>query len=257
MAPILTLMSLSIELVHKIVFHVARRADLAVLRLTSQMMNTISNPYYFATAPIFPDWDEDSKSDPPFPNEIEYDVRNFANIINRRKAEDIEWFPKVDFRGVLFAQLETLALGQIMFSDDHHFKWIIDHATTLQEIYFDHCSVLYQSGASQELDDWLDDEGYPKIGRQGEHWGHGYSELPEDDAEKVLIFESYAFRWLEAFTLFSASLPRLRIFRFGTSSQWKFDQPNRRDDGEPGHPIMPWEGERDIKNELFRERYLI
>lgn len=71
-------MSLSIELVHKIFFHVARRADLAVLRLTSQMMNTISTPYYFATVPIFPDWDEDSKPDP-----------QFRQYYQHRKAEDI------------------------------------------------------------------------------------------------------------------------------------------------------------------------
>ncbi|KAL5388127.1 hypothetical protein DPSP01_003117 [Paraphaeosphaeria sporulosa] len=167
------------------------------------------------------------------------------------------WFPKVDFCNVHFAQLQSLALGQFVFCDDRHFKWIVDHSETLQELYFDHCSIIYQSGASLGRNQWLDEQGYPKIGGEDEFWAHDYSILPRPDEEHVLTLESYAVRWSDAFELFSKTLTRLRTFRFGTSSQWNFDTPNRHDDGCPGHPIMPWEAERDLKTELFEERYLV
>ncbi|OAG01549.1 uncharacterized protein CC84DRAFT_1262603 [Paraphaeosphaeria sporulosa] len=430
------LSSLPIELIDKIVLHVPQRSDLATLRLTSQMLNAISTPYYFATVPIFPDWDEDSAIDGlPFPNQVEYHPRYFASILDSEKlkklvrkveiylcnpdcdhhphaclhrgwmpkpvmsAEWVElyerlpelprlesvslvfdrhgggddldddmilhgydfrsseladllsmlekrikdlsvrhiqldrrsyghghdhgmkisfpilvglralrlsfvheqprgesgtvykstdcheqwshftsgwlepaktlrhltlysdiptgWFPKVDFCNVHFAQLQSLALGQFVFCDDRHFKWIVDHSETLQELYFDHCSIIYQSGASLGRNQWLDEQGYPKIGGEDEFWAHDYSILPRPDEEHVLTLESYAVRWSDAFELFSKTLTRLRTFRFGTSSQWNFDTPNRHDDGCPGHPIMPWEAERDLKTELFEERYLV
>ncbi|KAF2442926.1 hypothetical protein P171DRAFT_474243 [Karstenula rhodostoma CBS 690.94] len=426
-----SLMSLPIELINKIVFHIPQRSDLAALRLTSQTLNTISTPYYFSTVPLYPDWDEDSVSGGlPFPNSIEYDVRYFANILDsdnlkklvrkvviylcnpdcdhhphdclyegwmpkpemseewiqlyerlselpklesislvfdrhgggfemdddmilhdyhfrsaelaqllhmlKTRIKDLSvrhiqldresydqdhgsiiastleglralrlsfvheqqrgesgtvykvtdcheewasfpsgwlepaknlrhltlysdlptgWFPKVDLCSVHFAQLESLALGQFVFSDDRHFKWIVDHSATLQELYFDHCSILYQSGASQERNRWLDDEGYPKINLDDSV--HGYSSLPGNGEEHILTLESYTIRWSDAFALFSRSLTSLRTFHFGTSSQWQFRTPNRRDDASAGHPIMPWEGERDLKNELFKERYLV
>jgi hypothetical protein len=161
----------------------------------------------------------------------------------------------VDFRNVHFAHLETLALGQFVFSDDRHFEWIAAHAETLQELYLDHCSILYQGGASLPRDFWLDDEGYPTMDPDEAAWGT--SSMPSPSGHHYLTLESYAIRWYDAFALFSRSLTHLRVFRFGSSSQWNFKTLNRRDDFVAGHPIMPWEGERDLKNELFRERYLV
>ncbi|KAL5419574.1 hypothetical protein PMIN06_002388 [Paraphaeosphaeria minitans] len=155
------------------------------------------------------------------------------------------WFPKVNFCGVHFAQLVSLALGQFVFSDDRHFNWIFDHAETLQELYFDHCSTLYQSGASQERIHWLDEQGYPKIGDEDEFWDHSYSTRPRPGEKHILTLESYAVRWSDAFEPFSKTFTRLRTFRFGTSSQWNFDTPKMRDDGRLGHPIMLWEAERE------------
>jgi hypothetical protein len=86
MAPF-QLMSLPVELINKIVFHVPRRSDLATLRLASQTLNTISTPYYFATVPIYPDWDKETMPKPPFPNAIEYSVLYFENILDSDKLK--------------------------------------------------------------------------------------------------------------------------------------------------------------------------
>lgn len=134
---------------------------------------------------------------------------------------------------------------------------MVDHAETLQELYFDHCSILYQSGARLKREQWLDKHGYPKIGGENESWNFGYSTLPQPGEDHILTLESYPIRWYDAFDLFRKHLTHLRTFRFGTSLQWKFDTPNRRDDSGAGHPIMPWEAERDLKNQLFEERYIV
>jgi hypothetical protein len=81
------LLSLPIELINRIVFYVPRRSDLATLRLTSQTLNTISTPYYFATVPIYPDWEEETAPDSPFPNAIEYTIQYFANILDSDKLK--------------------------------------------------------------------------------------------------------------------------------------------------------------------------
>lgn len=160
----------------------------------------------------------------------------------------VGWFPKVDLRSVHFTQLETLSLGHFVFSHDHQIDWILGHASTLQELYLDQCSILYQHGFGKRRNECVDGEGYPATKPPV------YS-LDYDKAS--LYLGSYATRWCDVFSLFSTSLHRLRTFRFGTSSQWDFDTENRYDDAGPGMPVMPWEGERDLEQQLFEKRYLV
>ena len=165
----------------------------------------------------------------------------------------VGWYPKLDLRSVHFAQLETLALGQFVFSNDLPFEWIMKHSETLQELYLDHCSILYQSGAGYLQHEWLDEEGY----QIAEPITPRYSHLQDQPSDQKLSFGTYTKRWHEIFNHFSTTLIRLHTFRFGSSVQWKFDVVNRYDDGSPGMPVMPWEGEKDLENEIFPERYLI
>ena len=149
-------------------------------------------------------------------------------------------------------QLKTLALGQFVFSHDDQFNFIANHAATLKELYLDRCSILYQYGFGEPHDAWLDKEGYPITVPEP-----GYSSLWNGDEDLILSVGTYATRWHDIFDLFSTSLPHLHIFRFGNSPQWKFGQENRYDDAAEGMPIMPWEAEQDLPNELFQKRYLV
>ena len=164
----------------------------------------------------------------------------------------VGWFPKLDLRCVHFARLETLALGQFIFSNELPFEWITSHSETLRELYLDHCSILYQYGAGRHRDEWLDDEGYPITDPTP-----GYSFLGDCPDDNIVSFGSYSKRWHEVFNHFSSALGRLCTFRFGTSARWKFDVVNRYDDASPGMPVVPWEVERDLLNGIFSERYLI
>ncbi|KAF1980235.1 hypothetical protein BU23DRAFT_4966 [Bimuria novae-zelandiae CBS 107.79] len=160
----------------------------------------------------------------------------------------LDGFLNLIYASVHFAQLKTLALGQFIFSHDHQFEWIISHAETLQELYLDHCSILYQYGAGQRRDEWLDKEGYPITDPNPGISGQG---------NQILTFGSYATRWHDIFGLFSVSLSHLHTFRFGTSPQWKFDVSSRYDDGSSGMPVIPWKAECDLTYELFQERYVM
>ena len=82
-------MSLPVELVTKIVSHVSLRQSLAALRLTNHTLNTISTPFYFSTVPLYPEWDEEEKPDPPFPNHIDYDARYFKSILDSENLKKL------------------------------------------------------------------------------------------------------------------------------------------------------------------------
>ena len=161
------------------------------------------------------------------------------------------FFPKLDLRNIRLSNLRTLALGQYIISHDWQIDWIVSHSTTLHELYLDHCSILYQIGHADP--DWLDEEGYPKHNNNNSSL---YFERDDDDAYNQMSFISYPTRWHDIFRRFADSLPHLRAFRFGSSAQWNFDTENRFDDAGPGLPVVPWEAETEIKNEIFRERYL-
>ncbi|KAF2870040.1 hypothetical protein BDV95DRAFT_608063 [Massariosphaeria phaeospora] len=182
------------------------------------------------------------------------------------------FFPKLELRDIHFPQLRTLALGQYVISHDWQVDWIISHHATLYELYLDHCSILFQIGHSSKAG--LNEEGYfhddKKSACTSTHDGlwqesvwysldptdDGWSQSTKEEIYNAVTFASFGTRWHDVFDRFSRSLPRLRTFRFGSSDQWKFDTDNRFEDSEPGLPIMPWESESYIKNEMFEARYL-
>jgi hypothetical protein len=178
----------------------------------------------------------------------------------------VGWFPKLDLRSVHFNSLQSLTLGQFIFSHDWQFDWIVSHGPTLRALYLDHCSILHQIGYAHT--NGLDSEGYFAYDETMD-WPRSPAVDPAHDAEWP-IFVNYEIRWHEVFDRFSRELPELHTFKFGTSRSWVFfsereydkdeempDLPceNRYDDG-GGMPIMPWESETDMKNEIFAARYL-
>jgi hypothetical protein len=172
------------------------------------------------------------------------------------------WFPKLDLRNVHFVNLESLALGQFVFQHERQFDWIISHQASLRAFYLDHCSILYQIGHSSDRKDWLDAEGYPTYeGYYNWPESHGPESSMYEDTnttfEEALTFVSCPTRWHDVFDRFLHSLPKLHTFRFGSSEQWKWGTPNRRDDFSAGMPIMPWKAETTMKNELFEDRYMV
>lgn len=166
----------------------------------------------------------------------------------------VGWFPKLDLRGIHFPKLETLSLGHFIFSHDWQFDWIASHSATLRELCMDHCSILYQIGyetGHPNNPTLLDDEGYP-MEVQGQ-FGHSL-----DSDGGTFRFVSYRTRWNEVFSRISRELRKLETFRFGISPQWDFHPGDRRDSYHgPGMPIMPWESEMDIKNDMFDARYVV
>jgi hypothetical protein len=176
----------------------------------------------------------------------------------------VGWFPKLDLREVHLATLETLALGQFVFSHDSQLEWILSHQASLRELYLDHCSILRQRAFA--IHDWLDEDGFPRFNhpslRYNDNYdGWGDSLDPEyDDIQGVtrcMRIISYDSRWHQFFHRFAESLPHLREFRFGTSTGWDFntESPYPHDGG--GLPLMPWEQETEITNQIFQERYLV
>jgi len=176
----------------------------------------------------------------------------------------VGWFPKLDLREVHFDHLKTLALGHFIFAYDWQFDWIVSHRSTLTELYLDQCSILYQIGHAKP-ENWFDKDGFPYVDDDDDSWWSlERSDRVEDTVEETgnrfhlaPTFTSYQTRWHDVFDLFTRQLSRLRVFRFGSSKHWDFKTPNRRV-AEVGHdmPIMPWESERAIENELFVSRYL-
>jgi hypothetical protein len=165
------------------------------------------------------------------------------------------YFPKLELRGLHLPHLQTLALSQYVISHDWQVDWILSHRATLRELYLDHCSILFQIGHSDPT--WLDEEGYPKHNKDCQSVYPGkYPHLNNEDIYNKVRLISYRTRWHNIFDRFAQSLPHLRVFRFGSSEQWNFDMENRFDDASPGLPIMPWESEVYIKNEIFEARYL-
>jgi hypothetical protein len=160
------------------------------------------------------------------------------------------FFPKLDLRGVHFPSLQSLALGQYIISHDWQVDWFVSHGATLRELYLDHCSILYQIGHSDPH--WLDEEGLPK---HNDNRSTAWFDQREGSYDSI-AFISFHTRWHDIFHRFAHSLPHLRTFRFGSSEQWNFDTENRFDDAGPGLPVVPWESETYIKNEIFRARYL-
>lgn len=195
-----------------------------------------------------------------FPQPLSQNLRNLVLYSDL----PLGWFPTLDLRTVKFLNLHSLTLGHHIFHH-HQVDWILSHGATLEELNLDRCSILYQIGHS--IPGWLDSEGYPVAQPPGHNiCDYGWSSAPDDlddapEFTRTLQFRSNALRWHDIFSCFASSLPKLQTFRFGASKQWNFHVESRYADrglaGSPGHPIMPWEDEQNIRNELLEERYLI
>lgn len=77
--------SLPNEVLDQIVGRLTCRRDIGNVRLINRFLNTIAKPSYFASVALYPHWEDDEDlmdDNPPFPNNIEYDVANFKNILD-------------------------------------------------------------------------------------------------------------------------------------------------------------------------------
>ncbi|KAK2737101.1 hypothetical protein FQN55_001313 [Onygenales sp. PD_40] len=98
--------------------------------------------------------------------------------------------PKLNFRGVHFPHLESLALGNFCFFCDSQLDWILSHRSTLRELYLDHCPILSQVT------------------------------IREAFLSTIETRVTYGKRWHDYFRAFQEELPLLRHFMYGVSSDW-------------------------------------
>lgn len=163
------------------------------------------------------------------------------------------FFPTLDLTRLHFPNLRSLCLGLYVFAQDSQFSWIVSHSDTLQELYMDNCSILYQVGHT--IPGWLGEDGFPVEHPPNADQPYGKSYPPwERDNDPTL--RDYQTRWHDAFSRFENELPKLRRFVFGISDEWNYDTESRYG-YVGGPPIMPWEAEDEIDNQLWENRYLI
>lgn len=122
---------------------------------------------------------------------------------------DTRWgyTPKADFRGMHLPQLRHLEMGKWTISHDWQIDWLISHGETLSTLWMDDCHILAKAWAYFRVDN----EGYPE--------GSAY---PRRTGDPGTNFYEYNRKWAKVFDRFSAELPKLRDFRFGTSN-WNRD----------------------------------
>jgi hypothetical protein len=51
-------------------------------------------------------------------------------------------YPRVNLDGVHFPRLKSLSLGHFSFVDDKQLDWILEHSSTLEELYLDDCPIM-------------------------------------------------------------------------------------------------------------------
>jgi hypothetical protein len=165
------------------------------------------------------------------------------------------WFPKLDLRKIYFSKLQSLTLGHFVFTHEWQFEWILSHRATLRSLYLDHCSILYQAGFT--IAGWLDEENYPQPDLSGDFGISGDLWPPDDEMKAAMTFVSYKVRWHDFFLSCADELCQLEDFRFGSSKQWNFNTRSRYpDDTDEPLPIMPWEAERKLENEIYEDAYV-
>lgn len=72
------------------------------------------------------------------------------------------FLPKLDLRGIHFRKLRTLSLGRYVFSHEWQLDWLAGHASTLENLYLDECTIQYYRILDKEA---ADSEGYPLYGK--------------------------------------------------------------------------------------------
>ncbi|KAJ5161457.1 hypothetical protein N7492_006849 [Penicillium capsulatum] len=136
------------------------------------------------------------------------------------------FYPHLDLSNLYFPRLMTLSLGNFCFFHDRQIDWILKHGDTLEEIYLDDCTILYD---------------FCMMDYNVEHCGLPRSALARRIGDDVSVYGSYGKRWHDIFDLFAEKLPKLRYFRIG-SGYW-FDG-------------VPFEQEDEIKPGLYYNRYM-
>lgn len=131
--------------------------------------------------------------------------------------------------GVHFPSLDSLTLGNFSFSDDKPLDWILEHSSTLTELYMDRCFIVFYVQI-QDDEDIL--ERTPLMS----------SDMAHDPEDSDKLTYHYPRRWHEYFTSFQNGLPNLSCFGFGTSTLWEQNK-------------MPFENEWNLADELTEERY--
>jgi hypothetical protein len=139
------------------------------------------------------------------------------------------FYPKVNMEGVHFPSLDSLTLGNFSFSDDKPLDWILEHSSTLTELYMDRCFIVFYVQI-QDDEDIL--ERTPLMS----------SDMAHDPEDSDKLTYHYPRRWHEYFTSFQNGLPNLSCFGFGTSTLWEQNK-------------MPFENEWNLADELTEERY--
>ncbi|KAL4890879.1 F-box domain protein [Aspergillus ambiguus] len=140
------------------------------------------------------------------------------------------FYPKLDLSGIHFPHLKSLSLGNYTFSDDSQVEWILSHAATLEELFFDDCAVLYDVAIYEE-----------NLGRCA--ISKDETGFRRDDSQFLerKYFRFWDRRWHHLFHTFAEKLPNLRRFTMG-SGRWRYG--------------APFEKEEDIRVGLFINRYM-
>ncbi|OJJ06492.1 hypothetical protein ASPVEDRAFT_140900 [Aspergillus versicolor CBS 583.65] len=152
-----------------------------------------------------------------------------SNLRHLTLYSDLRWgfYPILDFTGIHFPQLETLALGHYAFADNSQLQWILSHAATLTELYLDDCSILYA---------------------MAREWDETETLLPHDrftyrNEEHRELWALYDGRWADYFRAFKHELPRLQHFRYGRLMNIRNSE------------RTPFEKETDMEVALHEESY--
>ncbi|KAM0344786.1 hypothetical protein ACHAPU_007161 [Fusarium lateritium] len=132
-------------------------------------------------------------------------ISNNLTVLSLYSEEFWGWFPKMDFRGMEFPQLEVLALGHYVFTHDWQIDWMSSIGQKngnggLRELYLDNCPILFQANQASPLDET--DPGYPVV-----------STVFEEAAE----MHTYPMRWSDILSRWATSMKSLKIFRIGHS----------------------------------------
>ena len=110
--------------------------------------------------------------------------------------------PKVDFRGLHFKNLRSLALGSWTFMNHWQLDWILSHGDTLYELSLDDCPILCLLKCSTEWEPLygLDQSDFISLGSGSETWCEHFQ---------------YSARWHQYFDRFRTRLRHLCKFQFG------------------------------------------
>lgn len=80
------LLSCPDEVLTAFVSYVVCKADLASLRLTNCQFEAIATPFYFASVPLYAQWERgDGNAFVKSPSDVDYDVRVFAHILDNER----------------------------------------------------------------------------------------------------------------------------------------------------------------------------